>query len=370
MALCRRGAVWHYDFWLQGRRYRGSTRESSRARAAKVQALLMLEAKDKRSLLRFTKMPVLSQFSGRFFEWVRASQLAQATKQYYEYGWNMLKVTRIPGMSLDQITRDVVETFRFPGSPSNGNVALRTLRRMLGKATEWGMLQAPPRIKLLKEQGREIIIGPEAEANLLAAAKQPLHDVIVIMQDTGMRPQDVFRLRWEHVNWQKGTLFIPYGKTKNSRRYVPMSDRVMDFLPSRAKRSSEWVFPSKRSKSGHLTTVANQWRQARETAGLDAAVKLYCCRHTFATDVLERTGNLAALMKVLGHADAQTAMKYQHPGLEQIRKAIEERNREHAATAGMFRPKSPQKSPQAEMGAVAKSLKGLVSAEGIEPSTY
>jgi len=69
-----------------------------------------------------------------------------------------------------------------------------------------------------------------------------------------------------------------------------------------------------------------------------------CCRHTFATDVLERTGNLAALMKVLGHADAQTAMKYQHPGLEQIRKAVEERNREHAALAAGS-AESPRKSP-------------------------
>jgi integrase len=344
MALCRRGAVWHYDFWLQGRRYRGSTRETSRARAAKVQALLMLEANEKRSLLRFTKAPVLSGFSRRFFEWVRTSQLATATKQYYEYGWNMLQETRIPGMLLDQITRDTAEMLRFRGSPANGNAALRTLRRMLGKATEWGILQAPPRIKLLKEQGREIVIGPQVEAKLLAAAKQPLRDVIVIMQDTGMRPQDVFRLRWEHVNWQKRTLFVPHGKTKNSRRYVPMSSRVMDAFSLRTKGSPEWVFPSLRSKTGHLTTVANQWRKARQTTGLDPAVKLYCCRHTFATDVLERTGNLAALMKVLGHADAQTAMKYQHPGLEQIRKAVEERNREHAVlTAGSA--ESPHKSP-------------------------
>lgn len=344
MALSRRGNTWHYDFWLQGRRYRGSTHEANRARAEKVQALLLLEANKKRSLLRFTKVPVLSEFSHRFFEWVTASQLATATKQYYAYGWNMLQKTRIPGMPLDQITRDAAEVLRFPGSPANGNVALRTLRRMLGKATEWGMLQTPPRITLLKEQGREIIIGPEAESKLLAAAKQPLRDVIVIMQDTGMRPQDVFRLRLEHVNWQKRTVFVPYGKTKNSRRYVPMSERVMAVLLARAKGFSEWVFPSPRSKTGHLTTVANQWRQARQDAGLDPAVKLYCCRHTFATDVLERTGNLAALMKVLGHADAQTAMKYQHPGLEQIRKAVEERNREHAALSACS-AESPHKSP-------------------------
>jgi site-specific recombinase XerD len=104
------------------------------------------------------------------------------------------------------------------------------------------------------------------------------------------------------------------------------------------------VFRSSRSKTGHLTTVANQWRKARQGAGLDPDVKLYCCRHTFATDVLERTGNLAAVMKVLGHADAQTAMKYQHPGLEQIRKALEERNLEHAViTASSV--EGPHKSP-------------------------
>lgn len=196
----------------------------------------------------------------------------------------------------------------------------------------------------MQEQGREILIGADAEAKLLRVAAQPLRDVFVIMQDTGMRPQDVFRLRWEYVNWQKGIVFIPYGKTKNSRRYVPMSEREKNALLARSQCSSEWVFPSRRSKTGHRTTVANQWREARRQAGLDPAVKLYCCRHTFATDVLERTGNLAALMKVMGHGSAQTAMKYQHPGLERIRKAVEERNREHNAvvTRGL---QSPHKSP-------------------------
>jgi hypothetical protein len=80
-----------------------------------------MEAKDKRSLLRFTKVPVLSQFSHRFFEWVKASQLEATTKQYYEYGWNMLQKTRIPGMPLDQITRDMAEMLRFHGSAANGN---------------------------------------------------------------------------------------------------------------------------------------------------------------------------------------------------------------------------------------------------------
>jgi hypothetical protein len=138
-------------------------------------------------------------------------------------------------------------------------------------------IQLSPRIKLLKEHGREILIDPQTEATLLAAAKQPLRDVIVIVQDTGMRPQDVFRLRWEHVNWFKQAIFIPYGKTKNSRRYVPLSDRIKRALKARGAGAAGWVFPSRHSQSGHITNVAKQGIAARQAAGLDESVKLYCC---------------------------------------------------------------------------------------------
>jgi integrase len=199
-----------------------------------------------------------------------------------------------------------------------------------------------PQIKLLKERGRDILIDPMTEAKLLSVAPQPLHDVILIMQDTGMRPQDVFRMRWEHLNWFKRVLFIPYGKTKNARRCVPLSERVIKALQLRGASANGWVFPSSLARSGHISNVANQWRWTRKALGLDPAVKLYCCRHTFATDALERTGNLAALMKELGHGDAQTTMKYQHPGLEEIRLAVDERNREHAE---LVLSESPHKSP-------------------------
>jgi integrase len=342
MALSRRGNTWHYDFWLQGRRYRGSTHEANRSRAEKVQALLMLEARERRSVLACTKIPVLKEFSGRFLDWADAGTLEPTTERYYRYGWEMLRGTKVAGMRLDAITADQADVLRFSGSPAKANVALRTLRRMLSKAVEWGCIRHAPTIRLRKELGREQLIGPEAEAMLLVAAKKPLHDVILIMQDTGMRPQDVFRMRWEHVDWHRKTIFVPFGKTKNSRRYVPMSERVMEALRGRVG-ASAWVFPSKWSRSGHITNVAKQWLDAREKAGLPSSVKLYCCRHTFATDALERTGNLAALMKLLGHSDAQTAMRYQHPGIEQIRRAVEERNCEHAEL--LARGESPHKSP-------------------------
>jgi integrase len=102
---------------------------------------------------------------------------------------------------------------------------------------------------------------------------------------------------------------------------------VRDALKLRSNGLEEgWVFPSKRSKSGHIETVQQQFAEARKAAGLPPKIVLYSARHSFATHALAATGNLAAVMKALGHSSAQTAMIYQHPGIEAIRQAVDERN--------------------------------------------
>ena len=146
------------------------------------------------------------------------------------------------------------------------------------------------------------------------------------MIDAGLRPQEVFRMRWEDLKWETGTIFVPQGKTRNARRFVPMSQRIITALRTRSKgETSGWVFPSN-SKSGHLTTVKTAFVRARKKAGLGSDVVLYSARHTFATHALAATGNLAVVMRAMGHSSAQTAMIYQHPSLELVRQAIDARN--------------------------------------------
>jgi hypothetical protein len=42
------------------------------------------------------------------------------------------------------------------------------------------------------------------------------------------------------------------------------------------------------------------------------------------TRILKRTGNLAAVMRTMGHRDVKTAMQYQHPELEIVRAALDQ----------------------------------------------
>ena len=124
--------------------------------------------------------------------------MESSTQRYYKNGWRLLQATPITGIRLDRITADEVEALRFPGSRSNANNALRTLRRMLHKAKEWKLIREVPDFKLFKEDGRSLRLNDEAECKLLLVAKQPLKDIIVIMRDTGMRNvRELYRLRIE-----------------------------------------------------------------------------------------------------------------------------------------------------------------------------
>jgi integrase len=245
-------------------------------------------------------------------------------------GWNHIRSTPLMGMNLDRITTEELDSLALAGSPSYVNQALRTLRRLLGKAVEWKVIAVAPAVTLLKEVGRELTIDPETEARLLAVAKQPMKDVLTVMQDTGMRPEEVFRIRIENINWNRRLIFIPNGKTKAARRHVPISERMLDLLMIRCSNKPEgWLFPSRRAECGHLTTVAEQFRDARSKAGLPESLVLYCARHTFGTAAYAATGNLAMVMNVMGHTDVRTAIRYQHQVLDPVREAIDQRNLRH-----------------------------------------
>jgi integrase len=246
----------------------------------------------------------------------------------------MLKATAVANMRVDEITGDTTDRLKFSGSPANASCALRSLRRMLHKAEEWKLISRAPKIKLTKEHGRSLRLDDDAEWKLLAAAagckwrkrtSDLFHDIIILMRDTGMRNQrELYRMCIENLDWEHRVIFVPDSKTSEGRRLVPMSRRAFEILRERCgTRRQGWVFPSARSMSGHISSIDRLFREVRTQAGLPKELVLYCARHDYGTRILMRTGNLAAVMKTMGHRDVTTAMHCQHPELEIVRAALD-----------------------------------------------
>ncbi len=185
---------------------------------------------------------------------------------------------------------------------------------------------------------------PQYESRLLAVAPQPLRDVFLILMDMGMRPEEVYRMRWEDVRWEENVYHVPFGKTEAAERDIGMSERVRGILlqrqreqkASRKYRDSPWVFPSRRGRrntDGHITTVNKAFAEARVKAKLPDGLVLYSTRHTFGTDLMQATGNVKLVMKSMGHIDVKTAMRYQHPETGQVGRFIDQRNAQRKSAA-------------------------------------
>ena len=300
-----------YDFTVRGERYRGSTKETNETRAQKA-AALKLAATIKGSDPLDRKPPTLREYSKDFLQWVETGRLESDTRRYYRNGWRLLEQTKIAAMRMDQINKDEAEKLQFPGSASNGNNALRTLRRMYSKAKEHKLIFEVPDFALFKEHGRSLRLNDEAERRLSAVAEQPLMDIIVAMRDTGMRnARELYCMRVENLDFDAGTIFTPDSKTESGRRFNPMSSRVKQILEARcAGRSEGWVWPS-RYKGKHIGEgmVYRQWARARQAAGLPRELVLYCARHDFGSFVLAKTGNLKAVMNAMDYTQSIIAAR-------------------------------------------------------------
>ncbi len=354
MSLYKRGNTWHFAFRWNGRRYRGSCKTSVEEKAKKAETRVLAQVIQQGQLPGRKKIPTLADLADRFFDWLESLPTDRPpkapTRRYYAVGWQILESTPVAGMKIDQIKADHALTIAG-SSPSNTNNALRTLRRMLRKAYEWEQLSRVPIIKMVEEEGREELIEPWMEQQLLAitmsprlTAKgrksrvgwEPFRTVLLIMLDSGLRPGEIFRMRWENIHWDKDLIFVPRGKSRKSRRYVPLTERVrMALLARKGGVNEGWIFPSKKAKSGHITDheCSKQWLEAKRLAGIPEAVVLYCARHRFSTDAMEGTGNVMAVMDAMGHGSVNTTRIYTHTNARLVREAIERRNKLLATTA-------------------------------------
>jgi integrase len=224
---------------------------------------------------------------------------------------------------------------------STVNSSLRVVRRVLRLAVEWGALETMPKVKLLPgERHRERVFSQEEEAKYLAAAPEPVASMATVLADTGLRPEESFRLRWEAITWlngKYGTLLVTHGKTAAARRVLPMTPRVRNILEARwetaGKPEEGWVWPAQ-TRSGHIESCSlkKQHAKAFRTIAEQAAKHnlksvrpfvLYSLRHTFLTRLGESGCDAWTLARIAGHGSIRISTRYVHPSENAVLDAME-----------------------------------------------
>jgi integrase len=236
---------------------------------------------------------------------------------------------------LSEITSEIIAGFTAHRQAENlqvstVNSSLRVLRWILRLAVEWGVLETMPKVKLLPgERHRERVVSREEEAKYVAAAPEPVASMAAVLADTGLRPEESFRLRWEAITWlngRYGTLLVTHGKTAAARRVLPMTPRVRNILEARwelaGKPEEGWVWPAQ-TRSGHIESCSlkKQHAKALRLSKVRAFV-LYSLRHTFLTRLGESDCDVWTLARIAGHNSIRISSRYVHPSEDAVLNAM------------------------------------------------
>jgi integrase len=339
----KRGGVYWYKFrWTL--KLQDGTKESylvrKSARTSNVKRAREVEEEHRRALRMGTihpaepwptpkpqtpQIPTLREFAKQFLDYVTVQKKSGTARFYKVCAKRVLRFSMLADAFLSEITGEAVSKYAYwrrSTSPWESvltvNGELRTLRRMLNLAHEWGLLPQTPNIhELPGGKGRDRVISFAEEAQYLVAASRTVRDAAIMAADTGLRPNsELFSLEWSNVQFEstqeapQGFIHVTQGKTDAATRNMPLTPRTREILADRRQlvNGSKYVFPGP-GKSGHLTTIQHAHERAVRDAGLQR-FEFYCWRHTFGTRCAESGMDKFTLARLMGHSSPRVAERY------------------------------------------------------------
>lgn len=333
--------IYWYRFMHRGQVIRRSTKQTNHKVALQLEATHKSNlAKGEAGIYDKEPAPTLAEYAKEFLSWAEGKfREKPKTWLYYRNGvrrlleYQPLAVSALDDEQIDARLGDYILKRQADGLKNSSiNRELQTLRRLLHKAKKGGKIKNHVEIETLPgEAHRERVISPEEEARYLSAATPLLAAFATVLFDSGMRPEEAYRLEWEYVQWNTGrygSMHVTHGKSAAARRMLPMTQRVRLILESRweeqGRPAEGWVWPGP-TKSGHIepSTLKKQHKKALKDSRVRAFV-LYSLRHTFLTR-LGLSGHVDAwtLGRLAGHSSVKMSLRYVHSNNDAVLAAME-----------------------------------------------
>ncbi len=363
MSLLKRGGVWHYDFWLHGRRYRSSTGQRDRLSAQEVET--KLQTRLRRQAAGLEPMEVTAP---AFAEWAEIAFAAHApTLQRPKTFEDQLRVLlrfwgRRPAteavadepyhdLTLQAPITDPAWLLRFEawmaahawsaGTRNHLRSTLSTLYQVALRPQYRAVagVSSNPARDLQRERGRTRTVTvslDELRAWLRHASYHVRLAIAVGALAPKLRLAEVLALEWRtHIDLSGGWITSHEHKTAATSglpHVVPISDQLRAILDE-ARRRQPFARYVVTYRGGRVRSIRSGVRAAATAAGLaygrQDGVTFHSLRHAMATLLAELGAPEKARSEALGHATITTTQRYTHlrpvherPVVEQLSSAL------------------------------------------------
>ena len=332
---------YHYDFRLNGRRYRASTETSDKHKARDIEARERSRILEGRHGIR--RQPDISfrEFAREYLRdhaelnqrdgGARDQQIVARLNE--NFGSTILH--EITAHRIEQWKRQRLEG-RWRGAghrdlgrrirPGTVNRELDTLRSIFAKAVQWKKLVENPcdGVRRLKTDNRRVrILTAEEQGALLgafenrtpgrpqSAQRVRIQALVQLALVTGARLGELLSLTWDDCSDR----FLTFLETKNGKmRRIPVSATIAAVL-ARLPRWRPFVFANPATGKPYSSNgVQHIFRRAVERAGISTGdVTFHTLRHTALSAMIAAGSSDHTVMAISGHSSTRMLERYTHP---------------------------------------------------------
>jgi integrase len=269
-------------------------------------------------------------------------------------------------LPLNEINAQIVEKWRSTClknnlAPATVNRNTASLRSVISKAVEWGILETHPlskfkqlrvdrspnvrylteeeekrlrealdtrelRLRKNRENGnqwraeREYDLYPDLNVVPYVDYLKPL---VLLSINTGARRGELFRMQWEDVDFdRKSIALVMRGKRKSYTRHIPLNNEAYETLLGWRKMrplTDKMIFPSKNGTK--FDNIQTSWENIRKEAKVNN-FRWHDMRHHFASRLVMNGVPLNTVRELLGHTNVEMTLRYAHLAPEQKERAV------------------------------------------------
>ena len=281
-----------------------------------------------------------------------------STAAWYRDGLERIVKPALGGINPDKVTRQDVARLHssLHETPVQANRVLAMLGAFYGFAAKAGYVPEghnPTRgIEKFPERARERFLTSDELARLGDALRQgetiglpyaidesnpkakhaPKEDNRRAMLDpfavaairllilTGARLREILHARWEHIDFERGVIFLPDSKT--GKKPIYLSAAALTILTALPRlEGNPFVIPGEKAGQPRVD-LKRPWAAVTKAARLEG-LRIHDLRHSFASVGAGASLGLPIIGKLLGHSQAATTHRYAHLDADPLRRAVE-----------------------------------------------
>ena len=315
--LKKRGQIWHIDKVICGQRICRSTGTQSKNEAQEFLAQLEAET---------WRCAKLKEKPRRSWQEATVQWLGETGhKRTHQGDIDKLKWIDpyLRGKYLDEIDRELIESIarakeaegRGPATVNRYLALIRSILRAAWQKWEW--IDKVPMVFMRKEAEKRVRFLTQQEATrLLDELPEHLSYMAHFALMTGLRMNNVVRLKWSQINMEKKQAWIHPDESKSGNAIgVPLNNEAINVLKAQLGKHLKYVFTYKGKPVLRASTHA--WYKACERAGIED-FRFHDLRHTWASWHAQNGTPLNILQEMGGWRSAEMVRRYAHLSAEHL----------------------------------------------------